>query len=251
MLGDSTLRRARGKPISTGGLLALHREEGQRCRCLMHGTSQPHANRADLEGRKLPPEPKNADAKRARHRLACDGKLLVLETLTNGTKERPLLGGDPRAHLQQLPPGMHDILGNRFDNKVVGIQVGVPQMSPISLLSTLTSNGAISVLVGGNRGSKYSVQARFESPGVVIYLALTRQLGLEAQIGAPMKRKVRHAAHPFSVQAAIGLRVRCDATYDLFAAGSSRRDVVPGDADDRWLLPMLAYWEPKRRCCYA
>jgi hypothetical protein len=73
---------------------------------------------------------------------------------------------------------------------------------------------------------------------VVIYLALARQLGLEAQIGAPMKRKVRHAAHPFSVQAAIGLRVRANVTYDLFAAGSSRRDIVPGDADDRWRLLM-------------
>src|SRR5438046_1270005 len=153
MLGDSTLRRARGTPISTG-LPALHREEGQRCR--MRSSSQPHAVRAALEGRKFPPEPKNADTKCARRRLACDGKLFVLETLANGAKERPLLGGDPRAHPQQLPPGMYDILGNRFDNKVVGIQVDVPQMSPISFLSTLTSNGAISVLVGGNRGTKYS-----------------------------------------------------------------------------------------------
>jgi hypothetical protein len=133
---------------------------------------------------------------------------------------------------------MNDILWNRFDGKVVGIQVHAPQMSPISLLSTLTSNGAISVLVGGNRGSKYSVQACFESPGVVIYLALARQLGLEPQIGAPMKRKVRHAAHPFSVQAAIGLWVRANVTYEMFAAGSPRRDIVPGDADDRWRLLM-------------
>jgi len=125
MLGDSTLRRARGTPISMG-LPALQREEGQRCCCLMHSNSQPHACRAALEGRELPPEPKNADTKRASRHLACDGKLLVPETLANGAKERPLLGGDPRAHPQQLPLGMHDILGNRLDNKVVGIQVDVP-----------------------------------------------------------------------------------------------------------------------------
>lgn len=204
----------------------------------MHNTSQPHTCRATLEGRKLPAKSKNADTKRARRGFARDGKLLVLESFANGAKERPLLGGDPRTHLQQLPPGMHCILGNPFDGKVVGIQVDVPQMSPISLLSTLTSNGAISVLVGDNRGSKYSVQACFESPGVVIYLALARQLCLEAQIHAPMKRKVRHAAHPISVQAAISLRVRANVTYEIFAAGSPRRDVVPGDADDRWRLLM-------------
>jgi hypothetical protein len=185
----------------------------------MHSSSQPHAFRAAFEGRKFPPEPKNADTKRARRRLARDGKLLVLEALADGTKERPLLGGDTRSDSQQAPPCMQGILENWLDGKVLGIQVDVPQLSPVSLLSTLASNGAIDVIVGRNRSGEYSVQACFESPSVVIYLALARQFGLEPQIGAPMKRKVRHAAHPFSMQAAVGLRVRADVTYDLFAAG--------------------------------
>lgn len=149
------------------------------------------------EGHESASKSKDADSKCAGRCVACDGKLLVFEPLAYGTKERPLLGGDPRSNPPQVPPSIEGILGNRFDGKVVGFQVGVPQLNAISLLPTLTSNGAIDVFGGGNRTSEYPAQARFESPGVVIYLAPTRQLGLEAQISAPRMRKVRHGAHPF------------------------------------------------------
>ena len=77
--------------------------------------SQSHAFRVALEGDKSAPEPENAKSKRTGCYMIGDGKLFVFETLANGTKESPLLAGDPRFDQSQTPTRIEGILGNWTD----------------------------------------------------------------------------------------------------------------------------------------
>src|SRR5437867_2977039 len=90
-------------------------------------------------------------------------------------------------------------------------------------LRTARSASASAELAGAQQ---QPIQPCFESPGLMVDLALPCQLLLEVLIGAP-RTFLRHRSLPFFVQAAVGLRVVDSGPCNIPAAASPPWDVVP------------------------